>query len=151
MKNVFIGLAFGGLLLSQSATGNDLILVADDSKRGAAVYGLDFVSSGDAIGLEVRVAVDVPAGAKVDVSKCAANFPKPHTARCEFNGKEVVILAFAMPNAPIAAGNIDLGSFAIVGGMAKTAASPVVTKFVAAGRDGAQLRANVVDSSEFVR
>lgn len=127
---------FGLLALaSAGASANDLALTSDSSKRGGTTHSIDFFSSGNAAGLEVRLDVAGGDGVSVDVTKCASALPKSHVGSCVFNGKEVVILVYSMQNAALPEGIIDLGSVSVSGGPAKRAGLSV-SKFIAANLDG---------------
>lgn len=146
--NTRLMLAVGTVVccMSSSAVFADELILASDSvsKKGAQVISLDLLSDGQAAGVEARINVQAPKGARVDTSNCAKAAPKSHIASCVYNGKEVVVLLYSMKNESLPSGMIDLGTIHVEGvraGVAKAAATPVVTKFLAAAADG-----NVVDS-----
>lgn len=146
--NTRLMLAVGAVVCSMSSSvafADELILASDSvSKRGAQVISLDLLSDGQAAGVEARINVQAPKGARVDTSNCAKSAPSSHIASCVYNGKEVVVLLYSMKNESLPSGMIDLGTIHVEGvraGVAKATAAPVVTKFLAAAADG-----NVVDS-----
>lgn len=147
MKTSLFLVAAAAATLAAPALANDLALTSDISKSGGSTHSLDYFSAGDAVAIEARI--EVAEGVQVDVSKCNKAPPKSHIGSCVYNGKEVVVLLYSMENAPLPSGLIDLGSFSVGSGRAKSGAvaSPVVSKFIAASANGGELAARIVSGS----
>lgn len=134
------------LLMASSSAFSDELIVASDAaaKKGSQAISFDLMSEGQAAGIEARVNIQAPKGARVDVSNCAKKVPQSHVASCVYNGKEVVILLYSMKNENLPAGMIDLGIIQVEGAgrsLSKATVAPVVSKFVAAAASG-----DVIDS-----
>lgn len=137
-------LAVCALLASVGASANEVALVSDVAKSGAAVHAVDFFSNGDGVGFEIRIDVPGAASGSVDVSKCAKELPKTHVGSCVFNGKQVVILGYSMENALLPVGLIDLGTFSVGGSSIAKAAGPVVETFIVGDAVGSELSSKIV-------
>lgn len=133
-------------LSSSVATADELILASDVAKSGAQTISLDLLSDGQAAGIEARINVHAPKGARVDTSNCVKSAPKSHVASCVYNGKEVVVLLYSMKNENLPAGMLSLGTIRVEGqgrAMAKGNSAPVVAKFLAASANGSVIESKV--------
>lgn len=97
-----------------NASSGDEIVVSIGQAKGHSAISLDVVSSGKTVAF--NFAVSVPAGAKVDTSKCLASLPKTHKGRCEFVDGEVRVIAYSESISPIPAGVMQIGTVKILGG-----------------------------------
>lgn len=114
-KSVLSVVAAGMFVSSiANAASSDEVVVSVGQSKGGAAISLDVVSSGKTVAF--NFAVSIPAGAKVDTSKCLASLPKSHKGRCEFVGGEVRVIAYSESLAAIPAGVTQIGTIKVAGG-----------------------------------
>ncbi len=135
-------LMVAALLAFSGAAMADQLLVTESAKGASRAVGLDYVSSGNAVAFDFRIAVPGGESARVDLSKCMADLPKSHVGQCSFVKGMVVGLVYNDSNLPLPKGTLRVGSISINTASADKAS---VIHFLAADKD-----ANKIESTTFV-
>lgn len=139
MKRQFL---FAALIALSGAASADQLLVTESAKGSSRAVGVDYVSSGDAVAFDFKIAIPGGEKARVDLTKCVADLPKSHTGQCSFVKGMVVGLVYNDNNLALPKGTLSVGSITV---STPSADKAEVVHFLAADKD-----ANRIDSTTLV-
>jgi hypothetical protein len=121
-RKIVVGSA---LLFGVAATQADDLIVTHGLAKGGAVASIDLSTSGSASAFEFQL--QVPKGVKsVDVSKCVAEIPKSHEAKCVLRDGIIHGMVYSLANERLPAGVISVGQVKMVGASARLTAIEVL-------------------------